>query len=142
MTTYVIHIEGQQIPVDAAIGASDDLVRKALAPVYPQAANAAITRVEKDDTVTIQVVKRAGTKGGDPAEYLEACAGGMNPAVALMQELRKTDEALQLGRLLALDQQIERAIREGREQAAKLEAAAKRLDAARPAAAPEVPWGF
>ena len=60
---YLIKIEGQEIPVPEEIGKSDESVKQVLTPYYPQAANSLITRVEKDDLVTITVVKQAGTKG-------------------------------------------------------------------------------
>jgi hypothetical protein len=49
------------LPAD--IAASDDLIRKALSPYYPDVANADIRRETKDGASVITVVKRAGPKG-------------------------------------------------------------------------------
>lgn len=64
--TYQITIEGQTIPVPPEIGSSDAAVKAALAPYFPDAANAMITRSEKGDVVTVNVVKKAGSKGLSP----------------------------------------------------------------------------
>ena len=141
---YIINIEGQRIPVDAAIGANDDLVRKTLAPIYPQVSTASITRTAEGETTVIQVIKKAGTKGASPAvAYLNECKGGQNPAVALLQEIQRSqDQPASLAVLIALDQKIEAAVKEGLEQANRMSAAGKRLKAARPQPAPGIPWGF
>ena len=59
--TVLIHLdgEGQTIPLPASIAASDDLIRKALAPFYENVATATIRR----DTKGITIIKRAGPKG-------------------------------------------------------------------------------
>ena len=60
-----VHLgEGQDISLPADIAASDDLIRKALSPFYPDVANADIRRETKDGASVITVVKRAGPKGG------------------------------------------------------------------------------
>ena len=51
--------EGQTIELPDEIAASDELIRKALAPFYPDVANAEIQRGDKG----ITVIKRAGPKG-------------------------------------------------------------------------------
>ena len=61
----MVHLgEGQDVPLPADIAASDDLIRKALSPFYPDVANAEIKRETKDGASVITVVKRAGPKGG------------------------------------------------------------------------------
>jgi hypothetical protein len=58
--TVQVHLnDGQDIPLPADIAANDDLIRKALAPFYPDVANAEIRRA--DGKITI--IKRAGPKG-------------------------------------------------------------------------------
>ncbi len=62
--TVMIHLgEGQDVPLPADIAASDDLIRKALSPFYPDVANAEVRRDTQDGALVITVVKRAGPKG-------------------------------------------------------------------------------
>jgi hypothetical protein len=146
MTTYNILIEGTTIPVPEEIGSNDDSVRRALAPFYPDAANALITRVEKDDVITVNVVKRAGTKGADPLTALIDCPGGMNPAIALFQQLQELERAsngpLEAESLLELDQSLEQAIHDGEEQREAVESARNRLQKSAPCPAPALVTGF
>jgi hypothetical protein len=54
-------IEGQTILLPKSIAASDETLKRALAPFYPGVSNATIQRDEK--TGKIEIIKRAGTKG-------------------------------------------------------------------------------
>jgi hypothetical protein len=138
---YKVLIEGQEIPVPEEIGSSDQAVKMALTPYYPEAANAMITRVEKDGTVTITVVKKAGTKGAPGFDDLVACQERKNPAIALYEEIQNITAADPV-ELLELDARLEKAIDEGRAQAGAVESAAKRLQAAAPSPAVMVVLGF
>jgi hypothetical protein len=61
---YVIKVEGQEITVPEDVGALEDAdLKRALTPMFPGAANSKIERTEKDDMVTITVIKLAGSKG-------------------------------------------------------------------------------
>jgi hypothetical protein len=160
MATFKVKIEGQEIPLPEEIGATDEGVKKALAPFYPDVANALITRVEKDGEVTITVVKRAGTKGADddgadhdlregadhdlPLRGLVGCRGGRNPAVALYVELQQRGDDLvgDAEAMLALDKRVEIALKKGTEQAEMVSRALRRLGEARAQAAPGVIKGF
>lgn len=141
---YLIRIEGQDIPVDETIAMSDDNIRACLAPLYPDAANALITRAKQgEDTTIVNVAKRAGTKGqSTPLDHLVACAGGMNPAVALHQEIQRMDSLLDIEAALLLNERIEQAIKDGEEQASAVQFAAQRLMSSRPAHAPAIILGF
>lgn len=138
---YNVVIEGQTIPVPEEIGTSDEAVKRALTPFYPEAASAMITRVEKDGVTTISVVKRAGSKGMD---FLVQCAGGKNPAVALYEEIeaQEREGALDPMQVLALDGKIDQALEEGEKQAKAVEYATKRLVQAAARPAPMVIQGF
>lgn len=149
MAIYTIKIEGQEIPIPEQIGTDDAAVKRALAPFYPDAANALITRTTSEDgsRVDVNVVKKAGTKGASldglyGAAYLDACSEGQNPAIAMYQRLAALQGEADIEALLALDGEIEQAIEDGRKQAEMLQPAMKRLDAARPQAAPAVILGF
>lgn len=143
---YQIVIEGQTIPIPEEIGADDEMVRKTLAPFYPDAANAMITRVKKDGLTTINVVKRAGTKGNtmDTAvDYLNNCPGGENPAIVLYRQFQlNVWEELGPEELLKLDGQIEGALVESEKQAEAIKHARERLAGTRPVAAPAIIVGF
>jgi hypothetical protein len=126
---YVVSVEGQTIPVPEEIGASDEAVKRALTPFYPEVANAMITRVTKDETVTINVVKKAGSKGGGrgPLQALIACPGGQNPAISLYQAISQADDDLDPYTMLELDAQISQAVEAGEKQGLEVRAAQRRL---------------
>lgn len=142
--SYTVTIEGQKIPLPDEIGSSDDKVRQALAPYFPDAANALITRSEKEGEVTINVVKKAGTKGLlEGLDMLTDCAPNRkNPAVALHDELKSASQELSAEQLLVLDKRIEDAIKDGERQRDALVHAIRRLIEARPQPAPAVVRGF
>ncbi len=140
---YIVVIEGQEIPVPEEIGRDDEAVKRALAPYFPDAANAMITRVEEGETVKVTVVKRAGSKGLEPLQYLLECQGGKNPAIALYEELQgQKPGEMDPEQLLELGARLEAAIEAGREQGAQVDYALKRLAEAAPRPAPEVVQGF
>jgi len=157
---YIVKIEGQEIPVPEEIGATDEAVKRALAPFYPDAANAMITRVDNEGTVTITVVKRAGSKGlttdfdhgsngleegagTAPLQALIECLGGKNPAVVLYEELAERErEGVDLEALLVLDGQIGQALEAGEKDFQAVGAAYSRLRESRPRPAPELVVGF
>ena len=59
----IVKLEGQDIQLPDEAAASDDLVRKALVPYFPDVANSEIRRETNDGQTTVTVVKRAGPKG-------------------------------------------------------------------------------
>ncbi len=60
----ILKIDGQELELDEAMAASDELLRQGLAPFYPFMQNALIERkTDKDGQLVIEVVKQAGTKG-------------------------------------------------------------------------------
>ena len=64
VTTAVIKIEGQEIPLDAAIAADDHLLKTALSPYYPSIKNAQITReTAQAGQMIVSIVKKAEHKG-------------------------------------------------------------------------------
>ena len=141
--TYVITIEGQAIPVPPEIGADDTKVRAALAPYFPDAANALISRSEKDNQVTVNVTKKAGSKGaaGELIQALSDAPAGQNPAVALYMRFG-AGEDLGPVELLQFAKQIDWAIEAGLEQGKQQERSLGSLRAANPAPATFVPPGF
>ena len=144
---YTVSVEGQTIPVPEEIGASDESVKRALAPFYPEVANALITRTVKalpdgkDSHTTITVVKRAGSKGtSNPIEFLLACPGCKNPAIALYEEISAQD--MDPLAQLELDNLIDAVIAEGEKQARAQQYASERLQKSAPLPSPFVVKGF
>lgn len=62
----VLPDNGQQIPIDASLVATDAQVREVLRVVYPDLGNAGISRTTRNGQTVITVVKQAGSKGGTP----------------------------------------------------------------------------
>ena len=141
---YVVSIEGQNIQLPAGIGERDEDVKRAMAPFFPEVANAMLTRKTEGETTTITVVKRAGSKGLAGLAYLDNCAGGVNPAVALYQDLQKAGELVDPdpAYLLELDARVDQALKDGEDQAKAVEYAANRLARAVASPAPILIEGF
>lgn len=59
----IIKIEGQEIPLDTAIAADDNLLKTALSPHYPSIKNAQITRETRLGQMIVSIVKKAEHKG-------------------------------------------------------------------------------
>ncbi len=118
---YIISIEGQSIPMPEEVASSDDKLKAALAPYFPGAANSKIMRSDpKDETITVTVIKQAGTKGaGTELMKLIAAPESHNPVAELFQRLNDIDERmirLSSVELLALDEEIGAAQSKGEEQ--------------------------
>jgi hypothetical protein len=114
---YVLVIEGQETPLDESIAANDDVLRTTIAAYMPQLANAEIQRQTQGDTVRIQMLKRAGTKGSVAAvcQELDAAPPQLNPALSLVWQLEqlKLQKDLDIAALIALQPQIEAAYTNG-----------------------------
>lgn len=146
---YIVVIEGQNIPLPEEIAMDDAKVRQALAPFFPDAANAMITRTKgkDDETTLVNVVKKAGSKGkgmqASPYDHLRACKGGMNPAIELYRRMQaEGEQQIDPEWLLEHGTEIEQAVEQGEKQLAMLENAVKRLRLAKAQPAPEVMAGF
>ena len=145
---YVIAIEGQQIPIPEEIGKDDAAVKRALAPFFPDAANAMITRTTKGEVTTVNVVKKAGSKGGrstfgSTLDSLDQCIQHQNPAVELYNELQLLDKAeLTPELMLEYDASLQGAIDAGLEQAEQVKQTIERLLRSPAVPARGVPFGF
>lgn len=146
---YTIQVDGQELSVPENIGEDDDLLTRALAPVYPAIANAQIKRTiaQDDDQHTIvQIIKRAGTKGNStPLDQLAIHPGSMNPAIQFYIE--KPDFINQMsektpGKIENMQAKIEAVCEEGDRQGKLLAAALGRLRNATPIPGDVVPVGF
>ncbi|WP_013334882.1 hypothetical protein [Gloeothece verrucosa] len=108
-----IDIHGQTINLPDEL--TDEQIRAAFAPYYPEIATAELKR----DGQTVKVIKRAGTKGSNlsVAKALFTASPYINPALLLSLKIRNAEMAglLSLETLLALQDEINLAISDSRE---------------------------
>ena len=155
MTIFNIHVEetDQTFPVPADIGASDDLIKRALAGVVPYIDTAKLTREEKDGVTTIKVIKSHAPKGaGDPGSSLlviqslaKARRDGTNPVASLYRQLVNDGvklETLKPDQHLALSSMIDKTIEAGEQVHREIQATIQYLTASLPVEAKSVPIGF
>lgn len=135
---YILVIEGQETPLDETIAANDDVLRTTIAAYMPLLANAEIQRRTEGDTVRIQMLKRAGTKGSVAAvcQNLRTAPPQLNPALSLVWQIEqlKLQKDLDITALIALQPQIEAAYTNG--QKWEVAIASANLDLCRAPAAP------
>jgi hypothetical protein len=133
MATIRLSGDGQEFPLPDDVARSDELLRQALVPFYPEVAGADIKRENKNGELVVTVIRRAGTKGA-PLPYLIAASEEINPALVMAWELKKLEAEgeLELAGLMALQPRLERAIRQGEEEGRRVETALKELKASRP----------
>lgn len=114
---YIAHIEGQQIPLDEAIASDDNTLKTAISVYFPDYANAEIERQITDDTVSIRLVKKAGTKGNLGKKVLilqlEESPLEVNPALKLGWQLKLLEmkNQITLSGLIAIQPEIDKAIK-------------------------------
>lgn len=141
VTKAIVKIEGQEIPIPLDIAHDDALVKRALAPFFPGAANSKINRTEKDDTLYVDVVKVAGSKGASPLSKLMKRKGGKNPVVEVYEDLR--DRKFESPEeMTAMNARIERALKDGEEQYKIFASSLEYLSSTEPDPGPVVPLGF
>jgi hypothetical protein len=147
----VIHLEGQEIPIDDAIASDDQKLRDALIPFYPDAAQAEIAREAKEGQMIVRMVKRAGTKGissgtgtQNVLNQLLKAESELNPALQLGWQLKQLElmGKLDLGTLLPLQDSIQKAIAQGETEVKQVETALRLLKAAQPIRASIILPGF
>ncbi len=141
----LIRLEGQLIPVEDAIAADDELIKKALLPFYPEVGNALISRTQEDGQTVVSVLKRAGTKGVTPFEVLIAAPESVNPAIALAWELKRLEAKGELedpAVLLQYSKQIDQAIEQGKNEASDVAHSRAKLQTACPKTSTAVVVGF
>ena len=154
MTIFNIHVEetDQTFPVPADIGASDDLIKRALAGVVPYIDTAKLTREEKDGVTTIKVIKSHAPKGaGSTGSSLvitsltKARRDGTNPVASLYRQLVNEGvrlETLKPDQHLALSSKIDKTIEAGDQVHREIQATIQYLTASLPVEAKSVPIGF
>ena len=150
--TYIVKIEGQEVPVPDSLGGLNDAdLKRALTPMFPGAAHSKIERAEKDGVTTITVVKMAGSKGagrrrrkGGGLAALVKCTNRRNPVVALYEELHLEQAAeLKPDEMIGISDRIGKVLESGERQAQEMEAALGRLRMTAPQEGRDfVPLGF
>lgn len=139
---YQITYEGQTIPVPAEIAADEQKLRRGLSSIIPGIAEAKIETTEKDGVTTISIVKTAGTKG-NALQHLIGCQGGVNPTILCYESLQGIDfAAMTAEEIIEVDQRIDAAIEEGKEQRSNVVQAFRRLANSAVIPSPFVPLGF
>ena len=123
----ILKIDGQELELDEAMAASDELLRQGLAPFYPFMQNALIERkTDKDGQLVIEVVKRAGTKGAITSlSVLIDAQEEVNEAIALAWILKRQEATgeIEASNIVQMYGQIEEAIATGREEESLIDAA-------------------
>jgi hypothetical protein len=111
---YIAIIEGQEIPLDEAIAQDDNTLKTAISVYFPEYANAEIERQTTDDTVSIRLVKKAGTKGNQFRE-LKISFEEINPALKLGWQIKllEINSQISLENLITLQPEIDKAIKLG-----------------------------
>jgi hypothetical protein len=151
---YILKIEGQELTIPLEVGGLEDAdLKRALTPMFPGAANSKIERIENDDTVTITIIKLAGSKGNDQRSSSRKKGGGLaallscksrrNPAVELYLGMHAQNvNALDPAGMIALADDIDSTLAAGIKQNQQVFAALTRLVRAAPMEGLFVPAGF
>lgn len=142
---YILMIEGQEIPIADEVAASDQILRDAITPFYPEIANAEITREEKDGITQIRMVKKAGTKGvGDILQTLIDSEHQFNPALILSWQIKMLEiqGCLNIENLILVQDELEKAITTGREWHIELEKSLHLLQQSPPIPSQRIITGF
>ncbi|HEX2909883.1 MAG TPA: hypothetical protein VH186_03675 [Chloroflexia bacterium] len=160
MAQIILSGDGMNIEIEDEIARSDEMLKRALAPHYPDLANAFITREEKDGFLKVTISKRAGPKGYDQESekgqpglivtVLEEAPEYLNPALALAWQLTRLEPfgdgengtGLSLEERLALQKVISDVTLEGEAEAALIEKTVGFLKTAPAIPANCVPKGF
>ncbi|MBA5865377.1 MAG: hypothetical protein GDA67_01625 [Nitrospira sp. CR1.3] len=142
-----LQIEGQTLELPPDVAVSDDAIRRVIAPLFPQAANATIQRATDGNGVTtIKLTKQAGTKGtyATILDRLKRSKPHVNPAFMLYQQLHAASalERYKPEEILTLQQRVKQAISVGEQELQATHDFLKRLQAAPGHASSIPPVGF
>ena len=109
---YKLFLEGQVLDLPDEVASTDDTLRNAFVPFFPELGTADIKRQEKDGITEIRMVKRAGTKGNVITQSLIDSEMEINPALELTWQLKQLErsKALSIEELISFQEQISNAI--------------------------------
>jgi hypothetical protein len=93
---YVLKIEGQELTIPPEVGGLEDAdLKRALTPMFPGAANSKIERVERDGTVTITIIKLAGSKGSDRRSISKKRGGSLTALLSCKSRRNRSPKPTQ-----------------------------------------------
>ncbi len=127
-----ISIEGQTLELPPDIAVSDDAIRRAMAPIFPQIATATLSRTTNpaDGSTVIKATKQAGTKGQYETilAKLKNSPQHINPIFPLYQRLYGNNGPFENAETFFLIQNdIEKALRNGEAEHQAIESIRQRL---------------
>ncbi len=159
--TATVAIDGQKINLPLGIALDDEQLVRTLVVFFPDAANAQIEREHQENgSLIVKVTKRAGSKGSpsemfpeqliaqasllEPVfEYLAKCEEQINPAILMNERILEAENSgLTLQEKLLLTEEVEEAIKEGRDWKKVVDRSFDRLRLSQPLSADELPTGF
>lgn len=132
--SYLLIVEGQEIPLSAEVAGTDETIRNCLAPYYPEALTATFKREDADGVTRICMVKSAGTKGSNVIQKLQQGEECLNPALALSWQLKQLERqnSIEIETLIELQPEINHAIAIGRNWELSVETSLDRLKQTQP----------
>lgn len=130
---YKLFIEGQEISLAEEIAATDEILRNAIVSYFPEVGTADIKREQKNETVEIRIVKRAGTKG-NVIKFLTDSPPAINPALQLSWQLKQLErqENLSIEYLISIQNDISQAISIGEDWQKDVSQAMQKLQKCQP----------
>ena len=142
--SYLLIVEGQEIPLTAEVAVTDETVRNCIAPFYPSAATAILRREEVDGITRIHMVKTAGTKGSSVLQSLLDSDDSLNRALALSFQLKQLEieGSMDIAILLEFQQEIDNAIALGSDWSDHSKASLNKLIGTLPCASTVAIVGF
>jgi len=132
--------DNQELEYPDEIAKDDETLRNALAPYVPDIRNAELKRSTKEGVLTVQVVKKAGTKGNEALASLLSAPEHLNPAVVMHQRL--SEEKPPIAQLMLMKPEIDKSIKAARDEANEVARAGQCLSDCEPIASSAVPCGF
>lgn len=132
--SYLLIVEGQEIPLTQEVAATDETIRNCLAPYYPEALTATFKREDADGVTRIRMVKSAGTKGGNLIQKLQASESCLNPALSCSWQLKQLERqnSIEIETLIELQPQIDDAIAKGSDWELSVQTSLERLKTCSP----------
>ena len=127
-----ISIEGQTLQLPPEVAVSDDAIRRAMSPIFPQIATATLSRTTNpaDGSTIIKAIKQAGTKGHYDTilTKLKNSPQHINPIFPLYQRLYGNNGPFENAETFFLIQNdIGKALRDGESEHQAIENIRQRL---------------
>ncbi|HEX8186618.1 MAG TPA: hypothetical protein VF747_17760 [Blastocatellia bacterium] len=136
--------DGQELEYPDDIAGDDQMLKDALSPFAPDVRNAELKRTNKNGVMCVQVIKKAGTKGGIICDDLAAADESINSAIAMRRKLEglESEGKLDVRTLLLMKGEIEKAVDAGEREIRHVEDALRSLKQSDAVASTKTPVGF